>query len=102
MISQTAKIVHRRHLQAIFSKQDYYLSPGSVKGIHMQIDAIRKVAGIVCSMALAFTSASLMAERPYHIQDRWKVGGESGWDYLTVDPQSGLLYITRGNHVMAV
>lgn len=42
------------------------------------------------------------AEGPYHVAEHWKVGGEGGWDYLAVDPQSKLLYITRGNHVMVI
>jgi DNA-binding beta-propeller fold protein YncE len=48
------------------------------------------------------SSISLWAQGPYHVQDKWKVGGEGGWDYLAMDPQSELLYITRGNHVMVV
>ena len=30
------------------------------------------------------------------------VGGEGGWDYLTVDPPRDRLYISRGTHVMVV
>ncbi len=44
----------------------------------------------------------LHAQGPFHIQREWKIGGEGGWDYLTVDPSSKLLYITRGNHVIVV
>jgi YVTN family beta-propeller protein len=52
---------------------------------------------------LALTSSiSLWAQGSYQVQDKWKVGGEGGWDYLAIDPQSELLYITRGNHVMVV
>ena len=29
-------------------------------------------------------------------------GGEGGWDYLTVDPESQRLYVSRGNRVMVV
>lgn len=47
-------------------------------------------------------SSALLAQGPYHVQDKWKIGGDGGWDYLAVDPHSGLLYITRGNHVMVV
>jgi DNA-binding beta-propeller fold protein YncE len=62
-----------------------------------------RLAGLAMGAALAFTSCSaLLAEGPYHVQDKWKVGGDGGWDYLAVDPQSGLLYITRGSHVMVV
>jgi len=72
------------------------------KGIRMKIYALRKLAGIALSTVLALTASALRAEGPYHVQDTWKIGGDGGWDYLAVDPQSGLLYITRGNHVMVV
>jgi YVTN family beta-propeller protein len=50
----------------------------------------------------AFLCSPLFAQPTYHVQDKWKIGGDGGWDYLAVDPQSGHLYITRGNHVMVV
>ena len=52
--------------------------------------------------ALAFCSTPLRAQSPFHIEHEWKLGGDGGWDYLSVDPQSHLLYITRGTHVMVV
>ncbi|MHB1957978.1 MAG: YncE family protein [Acidobacteriaceae bacterium] len=54
---------------------------------------------------LAMTAAgpiAFAAEGPFHIEHAWQVGGEGGWDYIAVDPQSGLLYITRGDHVQVV
>jgi YVTN family beta-propeller protein len=48
---------------------------------------------------LLAASALLTAQKPYHIVDRWKVGGEGGWDYLLADPPSHRLYLTRGAHV---
>jgi YVTN family beta-propeller protein len=50
----------------------------------------------------ALLCSPLFAQTTYHVQDKWKIGGDGGWDYLAVDPQSGHLYITRGNHVMVV
>jgi DNA-binding beta-propeller fold protein YncE len=38
----------------------------------------------------------------YHLIKKVKLGGEGGWDYLTVDPASRRLYISRGTHVMVV
>jgi YVTN family beta-propeller protein len=52
--------------------------------------------------AAAAWSAPLHAQGPFHVQHEWKMGGDGGWDYLAVDPQSHLLYITRGTHVMVV
>src|SRR5215472_2481067 len=30
------------------------------------------------------------------------VGGEGGWDYLTVDPDARRLYVSRGNRVVVL
>jgi DNA-binding beta-propeller fold protein YncE len=43
-----------------------------------------------------------MAQGPYHVTAQWHVGGDTGWDYLAVDPMSKLLYITHGNHVLVI
>src|ERR1700739_1741256 len=40
--------------------------------------------------------ALLTAQQPYHIVDRWKIGGDGGWDYLLVDSPAHRLYLTRG------
>jgi YVTN family beta-propeller protein len=42
------------------------------------------------------------ADGPYQVVQTWKLGGDGGWDYLTVDAPAHLLYITRGNRVMVV
>ena len=33
---------------------------------------------------------------------RMPVGGDGGWDYLTVDPDAHRIYISRGTHMMVV
>lgn len=58
------------------------------------------IALVLCGGSLL--AAPLKAEGPFHIEHEWKIGGDGGWDYLAVDPQSKLLYITRGNHVIVV
>ncbi|MGC2160290.1 MAG: YncE family protein [Silvibacterium sp.] len=42
------------------------------------------------------------AEGPYHVATQWKIGGDSGWDYLEVDPANHLLYVTHGDHVVVI
>ena len=55
------------------------------------------------SLPLVFGAATAArAQGPFHIEAKWQVGGDGGWDYLAVDPVSKLLYVTRGNHVMVV
>ncbi|MBF0552332.1 MAG: YncE family protein [Deltaproteobacteria bacterium] len=38
----------------------------------------------------------------YHLIKRLQVGGEGGWDYLTVDAAARRLYISRSTHVMVI
>src|SRR6202047_210761 len=38
----------------------------------------------------------------YHVVATYKVGGDGGWDYLTVDAEARRLYISRGTHVMVI
>jgi len=52
---------------------------------------------LLCSIVAA--PALLAGQQPYHILDRWKIGGDGGWDYLTVDSPAHRLYLTRGARV---
>jgi sugar lactone lactonase YvrE len=52
--------------------------------------------------AVASFTLALAAQQPYKIIDRWKIGGDGGWDYLIADSSAHRLYLTRGNHVDAV
>jgi YVTN family beta-propeller protein len=42
---------------------------------------------------------SLQGQSQYHIVDRWKIGGEGGWDYLLADGPAHRLYITHNSRV---
>jgi YVTN family beta-propeller protein len=47
--------------------------------------------------------ASSVAKAPgYHVTRKTILGGEGGWDYLTVDSKARRVYISRGTHVMVV
>jgi YVTN family beta-propeller protein len=50
-------------------------------------------------LAVLFTATSLVAQQPYKVIDKWKIGGEGGWDYLLADPSAHRLYITHGTRV---
>jgi YVTN family beta-propeller protein len=65
--------------------------------------SIRNLAWAAAAAAgILMCAATLRGEGPFHVEHEWKIGGDGGWDYLAVDPQSKLLYITRGNHVIVV
>jgi YVTN family beta-propeller protein len=52
---------------------------------------------------LVFASALLNAgPSGYHIAKKIVLGGEGGWDALTVDSKARRVYISRGTHVMVV
>ena len=38
----------------------------------------------------------------YHQKHEYKLGGDTGWDYLTMDAGSRRLYISRGTHVQVI
>jgi YVTN family beta-propeller protein len=46
--------------------------------------------------------AHLSAQQPYKVLDKWKIGGDGGWDYLLADPPAHRLYITRGAQVLVL
>lgn len=48
------------------------------------------------------TAAQTGQPSGYHVIQRMAVGGEGGWDYLTMDSKGRRLYISRGTHVMVV
>jgi YVTN family beta-propeller protein len=53
--------------------------------------------------ALLLAAAAVAAAGPgYHIIATYKLGGDGGWDYLTVDAAARRLYISRATHVMVV
>lgn len=59
--------------------------------------------GLVAAAALFLTAASAaVAQGPYHVAAKWQPGGDSGWDYMGVDPVSHDLYITRRDQVMVL
>ena len=59
----------------------------------------------VCSAALLI-AASVAATSRGHAQtfkvEKWNIGGEGGTDYLTAEPGTGRVFISRGTHVMVV
>jgi len=53
-------------------------------------------------IAILLISATAHAASGYHVINKLPLGGEGGWDYLTVDSAAHRLYISRGSHVMVI
>jgi len=60
------------------------------------------VAAVLLLCGLLTAPALLAAQKPYRIVDRWKIGGEGGWDDLKADPAVHRLYLTHGARVDVV
>jgi YVTN family beta-propeller protein len=57
---------------------------------------------LTLSLAAGLTTASIAAGtsgRDMEVQQRWKLGGAGGWDYLTLDSEKKRLFISRATHV---
>ena len=52
------------------------------------------------SVLLLLLSTVVLAASGYHLLKKIPLGGEDGWDYLTFDPDSGRLFISRATHVI--
>jgi YVTN family beta-propeller protein len=61
-------------------------------------------ATLLCAIAAApaLLGAQTAPQTPYHVIDRWAIGGEGGWDYLLSDPGAHRLYLAHGARVDAV
>jgi YVTN family beta-propeller protein len=59
----------------------------------------RRLFSRTAIVSLLAVCSPVFAQQSYQILDRWKIGGEGGWDYLLADPGAHLLYVTHGPRV---
>ena len=57
---------------------------------------------LVCTSVLIASAILNAGPSGYHVTKTLKLGGDGGWDYLTVDSKARRVYISRGTHVMVV
>jgi YVTN family beta-propeller protein len=65
---------------------------------------MRRISWVALGLCALLGPALHAAENSsgYKLLKKIKVGGDGGWDYLTMDADSHRLYISRGNRVMVV
>ena len=60
----------------------------------------------ICALLIAALCVCLPAQNPpatgYHLIHEYKLGGDTGWDYLNMDASSRRLYVSRGTHVQVL
>ncbi|HLZ41360.1 MAG TPA: hypothetical protein VKQ11_10375 [Candidatus Sulfotelmatobacter sp.] len=64
---------------------------------------IRKV---FCGLLIALTPFTLLvtasAQGTWSVEKTFHIGGEGGWDYVTVDPEHHRLYVPRSTHTQVI
>src|ERR1035438_9818360 len=57
---------------------------------------------ILLPVLFSFTVAVCRADGPYHFIKEIPVGGDGGWDYLSVDSAGQRLYVSHGTKVVVI
>jgi YVTN family beta-propeller protein len=63
---------------------------------------LRILAAALLMCAAVSAPVLMHGQKPYKVIDRWKVGGDGGWDDITIDNAAHRLYISRGARVDVV
>ena len=63
---------------------------------------ITKSPVVVSAFFLLMCSLPVLAQANWIVVKTLPIGGEGGWDYLTVDPQTHQLYVPRSTHTMVI
>lgn len=62
----------------------------------------RRIAIVCCCLLVPSVALIYAGPSGYRVIKKTVLGGEGGWDYLTVDSKTRRVYISRGTHVMVV
>jgi len=57
---------------------------------------------LALGLASSLIQAATTGGKPYQVQQEFVVGGPGGWDYLSVDPGTHRLFISRSDRVLVV
>jgi outer membrane protein assembly factor BamB len=58
---------------------------------------------VAVGVSLAFAGlAPLTAQTQWQVTKTFHIGGEGGWDYVTVDPPNHRFFVTRSTHTQAI
>ncbi len=65
---------------------------------------MRRTGYILAALALVVFAGRLpaRAQTGWAVEKTFHIGGEGGWDYLTVDPETHRLFVPRSTHTMVI
>ena len=62
----------------------------------------RRLTAVACLMLSVFVSPAIYAQTQWKVANTFHIGGDGGWDYVTVDSQTHRLYVTRSTHTQII
>jgi len=62
----------------------------------------RRLPAVACLVLSVIVSPAIYAQTQWKVASTFHIGGEGGWDYVTVDPQTHRLYVTRSTHTQII
>ncbi len=57
---------------------------------------------MACVLTPMLSTVAAQGAGPFAVIDKWKIGGEGGWDYLAADSGNHRLYVTHGTKVEVI
>src|SRR5580704_11396385 len=62
----------------------------------------RALGLVLLALAIVALGQRGFSQTDWAVTNTFHVGGEGGWDYVTVDPETHRLYVTRSTHTMVI
>jgi|CZKP01.1.fsa_nt_gi YVTN family beta-propeller protein len=62
---------------------------------------MKKIFALVFTMLIGFTFFGNLNAQDFKVR-KYSIGGEGGTDYLTAEPGTGRVFVSRGSHVMVI
>ena len=63
---------------------------------------MKRITSALWFLLLLAGCQSALAQTEWEVVNTFHIGGQGGWDYLTVDPQTHVLYLPRTTHTMVI
>src|SRR5882762_4980710 len=64
--------------------------------------SIRFLAPLAVALSLFVGVPAAYAQTDWTVVKTFEIGGQGGWDYLTIDPQTHRLYVPRSTHTLVI
>ena len=61
---------------------------------------MRHTLAVMAILCLVMAGGLQGQDGPYHAGKEIPIGGEGGWDYLSIDPAAHRLYVSHATHVV--